>query len=345
MNLPYVLKKVNHTVLISDPSMIQYCIGTHFHVGERFLGLLIQDHQATLFLNQLFPYENKDLKIIRTRDDEDPILRLAELLKTNSLSVDHYLPSGFLLRLRDLKPEETFELDAQLDALRSIKNEHEIQLMIEASRLNDLVMAQVPSLLKVGVLENEVKDRIKSLFSELSDAVSFDPIVAFGDHASDPHAFATDRPLKENEAIVIDMGCVYKGYCSDMTRTFFLNNNPMKTIYDLVLKANLAAISKVKPGVLLSEIDNAARSVITEGGYGPYFIHRTGHGIGTSVHEPYPVSSESHVVCKEGMIFSIEPGIYIEGLGGIRIEDLVLVTSTGVEVLNHAPKDQEIIVA
>jgi Xaa-Pro dipeptidase len=215
--------------------------------------------------------------------------------------------------------------------------------MKEASRLNDVVMSQVPALLKVGVLESDVKTRIIELFKEITDGCSFDPIVAFGDHASDPHASTQDRPLKENEAIVIDMGCIYKGYCSDMTRTFFLKTNPMKDIYDLVLRANLAAISKVKPGVLLSEIDHAARSVITEGGYGPHFIHRTGHGIGTSVHEPYPVSSESQVVCQEGMIFSIEPGIYIEGVSGIRIEDLVLVTKTGVEVLNHYPKNKEII--
>lgn len=345
MNLNRVLNQIHHSVLISDPSMIQYLCGTHFHVGERFLGLLIQNQQATLFINQLFPYENKDLKIIRTRDEEDPIVKVAQLIDTKDLKVDHNLPSGFLLRLMDLKPECTFELDTQLDQLRSIKNEDEISLMRDASRLNDMVMTQVPRLLKVGVLESEVKNKIIELFKEVSDGCSFDPIVAFGDHASDPHAFAQDRPLEENEAIVIDMGCVYKGYCSDMTRTYFLRNNPMKEIYDLVLKANLAAISKVKPGVLLSEIDDAARSVITDGGYGSYFIHRTGHGIGTSVHEPYPVSSDSQVICQEGMIFSIEPGIYIEGQGGIRIEDLVLVTSTGVEVLNHSPKDQEVIFA
>jgi Xaa-Pro dipeptidase len=345
MNLDRVIKHIHHTVLISDPSMIQYLCGTHFHVGERFLGLLIQDQKATLFLNKLFPYENKDLEIIRTRDDEDPILEVAQHLHTNTIKVDHRLASGFLLRLMDLKPECTFRLDSILDQLRSIKNENEIFLMREASRLNDMVMTQVPSFLKVGVLESEVKNKIIELFKQNSDGCSFDPIVAFGDHASDPHAVAQDRPLKENEAIVIDMGCIYKGYCSDMTRTFFLNSNPMKDIYDLVLKANCAAISKVKPGVLLSEIDDAARSVITEGGYGPHFIHRTGHGIGTSVHEPFPVSSDSLVDCKEGMIFSIEPGIYIEGVGGIRIEDLVLVTRSGVEVLNHTPKNAEIIVA
>jgi Xaa-Pro dipeptidase len=118
----------------------------------------------------------------------------------------------------------------------------------------------------------------------------------------------------------------------------------MKEVYETVLKANRAAIKKVKPGVSLSEIDKAARSVIEDAGYGSYFIHRTGHGIGSSVHEPYPVSSESQVICQEGMIFSIEPGIYLPGVGGIRIEDLVLVTKDGVEVLNTYPKDQEIII-
>jgi Xaa-Pro dipeptidase len=128
-----------------------------------------------------------------------------------------------------------------------------------------------------------------------------------------------------------------------MTRSFFLEDNSLIDVYQTVLKANLAAINKVKPGVLLKEIDHAARSVIQSAGYGEYFIHRTGHGIGQEVHEPYDVSANSDVLCEVGMIFSIEPGIYLPSGGGIRIEDLVLVTEDGCEVLNQYPKNSPII--
>lgn len=345
MKIKHALAMTRHAVLVADPKMIQYLIGTRFEVGERFLGLLLQNEHATLFLNSLFPYENDDLIIVRYNDSEDPIPMVSKAWKGETLKVDHALASGFLLRLMKLRPLADYHLDTVMDEIRSIKDTDEIALMRKASELNDLVMTQVPFILKVGVTEIQVRDQILAMFNALTDGISFDPIVAFGDHASDPHAVPSHRTLKSSEAIVIDIGCLYKGYCSDMTRTFYLDTNPDKEIYELVRKANLAAIAAVKPGVSLSDIDKAARDVITQAGYGEFFIHRTGHGIGTSVHEPYPVSSESTILCTEGMIFSIEPGIYLKGRTGIRIEDLVLVTANGVEVLNHAPKDREIIQA
>ena len=343
MNVTRVLKQNQGSILISDPHMIQYLIGSYFDVGERFLGLLLQDQHATLFLNQLFPYINSALSLVRYNDDDDPISLVAQHIQSKVVSVDHALPSGFLLRLMNMKPTCTYQLDSTLDQFRSIKSEEEIQWMREASRLNDEVMAKVPTFLHIGVSESDIAAKIIALFNDLSEGCSFEPIVAFGDHAADPHAKAEDRTLKVGEPIVIDMGCKIHGYCSDMTRTFFVGVNSMEKVYATVLQANCAAIAHVKPGVLLSDVDAAARSVIADARYGPYFIHRTGHGIGTSVHEPYSVSSESTVLCQAGMIFSIEPGIYLPGIGGVRIEDLVLVTNDGVEVLNHYPKQAEII--
>ena len=345
MKIKHALALARHSVLVSDPKMIDYLIGTRFEVGERFLALLLQEDHAVLFLNRLFPYENAQLTIIRFGDDEDPIALLNKVWKGDTLKVDASLASGFLLRLMRMRPLADYQADTTMDQIRSIKDTDEIIKMREASRLNDLVMSKVPALLKEGVKESDVYDQLMDLFKSMTEGISFEPIIAFGEHASDPHAVAGDRILRKGEAIVIDMGCTYQGYCSDMTRTFFLDHNGMKRVYDTVLKANLAAIAAVKPGVSLSHIDKAARDVITAAGYGSQFVHRTGHGIGTSVHEPYPVSAESEVLCREGMIFSIEPGIYLPGTGGVRIEDLVLVTADGVEVLNSYPKHAEIIKA
>ena len=214
----------------------------------------------------------------------------------------------------------------------------------QASHINDQAMEIVKSYIKEGISEIELASRIPEIFISLgAQDVSFTPIVAFGVNTSDPHAVPNNTKLEKGMPIIIDMGCIYDGYCSDMTRSFFYQENTLNEIYSIVKRANIAAIEKVKPGVLLKDIDHAARSVIKETGFGEYFIHRTGHGIGQDVHEPYDVNATSEHLCEVGMIFSIEPGIYIPNKGGIRIEDLILVTEDGCEVLNHYPKDLEIL--
>lgn len=343
MNLLKLQQRLTHPILITDENMIDYCVGQHFHVSERFIALLITPTQAKLFLNNLFPTQ-LSLDLVRFSDTDDVIQLLANTLTEDTLHVDKHLRAEFLLKLMKLKPLLKVEIDTLADRVRSIKDANEKTKMRLASKLNDDVMNQVPSLLKIGVSEKEVAESIKALFVELgSDGISFDPIVAFGDHCSDPHAMPSDRCLKENESIIIDMGGIKEGYCSDMTRTFFINSNPIQEVYDCVKRANLAAEAIIRPGVKFSDIDKAARDVITHAGYGEFFIHRTGHGIGRDVHEPYDVSSSNDLYVEEGMCFSIEPGIYLEGKAGVRIEDLVLVTSDGCEVLNHYPKDSELI--
>lgn len=339
MKLKALQNTLEKATLITDAKMIHYLIGQHFHVGERFLGLLIDSNQSVLFLNDLFPYPHPTLKIVRFKDSEDPIKLLASYIHDDVLFVDKSLQAGFLLKLLKYKPLLELKIDVLADHLRSIKDKDEQAKMMEASRINDAVMKEVPSLLKEGITELDVANAIEHLFYQQgADALSFEPIVAFGDHCADPHAIPSERKLKQGESIIIDMGCVKEGYCSDMTRTYFLGNHSHQYLYDLVLKANLEAIKTIRPGILFKEVDHAARSVIEKAGYGQYFIHRTGHGIGQDVHEPYDVSSTSEARIQAGMCFSIEPGIYIEGQVGIRIEDLVCVTEDGCIVLNQADK-------
>jgi Xaa-Pro dipeptidase len=343
MRIHEIEPQLSTDVLVSDPVMIAYLIGIRFHPGERFLGLLVKPTGSVLFLNTLFPVENPAVELVRYSDDQDVLSLVAKRVVGDVLPVDHSLASGFLLGLMERLPTVRFQVDALMDRWRSVKSADEIEAMRQASRVNDAVMAKVPSLLVPGVRESQVHDQLVAWFEEVSDGVSFDPIVAFGDHAADPHAVSGDRVLTEGDGVVVDIGCVLNGYCSDMTRTFFVWHSAMAQAYELVLAANRNAIAHVKPGVLLSDIDAAARSVIQAGGYGDAFVHRTGHGIGSSVHEPYPVSASSTVRCVPGMIFSIEPGIYVEGRGGVRIEDLVLVTDEGCDVLNAYPKDHPVL--
>ena len=170
--------------------------------------------------------------------------------------------------------------------------------------------------------------------------VSFSPLICYGENSAIPHHDSgTDMP-KDNVAILIDMGGRTNGYCSDMTRSFFYGDAPEEylKIYELVRQANLAGIAAVKPGVKIKDVDNATRSVIADAGYGEFFTHRTGHGIGIEVHEYPDVNSINEMVIEEGMTFSVEPGIYLPNKYGVRIEDIVLVTKDGCEVLNSYPK-------
>ena len=328
--------------LVSDPNAIRYFTGTAFAPGERLLALVVKSSgEATLLINKLFLYEG-GIPAVWYSDAQDGTALLGGLLE-GAVAVDKSFPARFLLRLQQLRPELRLALGTVIDEVKAVKTPEEQQKMRRASLVNDSVMAEVARMIAVGKSERQLRDEIDALFAKVSQGNSFDTIVAYGDHAADPHGVPGDRVLRPGENVVVDMGCIVDGYCSDMTRTFFVGENTEKEIYDTVLRANLAGIAAVKPGIPFREIDLAARKVIEDAGYGEYFIHRLGHGIGMEVHEPFDVSATDEVIVEEGMCFSIEPGIYIPGRVGIRIEDLVCVTKDGCQVLNAYPKDQEVL--
>lgn len=330
-------EKVDRFLLI-DTTSIDYLIGHRFHPGERFLGLLVsQNETPILFLNRLFPCEQSELfSVVDISDGDDIIALLGQYLQGNQ-AIDDHLPAAIVLPLIAKVP--SLQVGSYLvNELRLIKDQEEQNRMRAASKCNDEVMAEVEALLHVGVSDLEVEDQIHAIHRRLGVTASFPPIVAFQQTASDPHGSANGQTLQQNDCVVIDMGLVLDDYCSDMTRTFLFGETKMKDIYEVVRQANLAAIACVAPGVRFCDIDEAARSVIADAGYGQYFTHRTGHGIGLDVHEPMDVGPANEAIVKEGMCFSIEPGIYLPGVGGVRIEDLVLVSEHGAEVLNAYPK-------
>ena len=338
-------------LLISDPNAIYYLINRWIHPGERFLGLLINKNgDVSLFLNILFPFdETEGLKLISYSDTDDLTKLLTKYINKDWIvGVDKNLAARFLLPMINNKIAKSF-VDGSIcvDKTRAVKDEEEKQLMRKSSQINDQAMAIFKSLAKEGISEKQMADQFLDIYKSLgAEDYSFEPIVAFGLNAADPHHMPDETKLKVGDVVLIDVGCKYKGYCSDMTRTFFFRKKPdelQEKIYNLVCKANEDAEKFVRKGVRLCDIDKTARDVIENGGYGKYFTHRLGHFIGIEDHEYGDVSSAFTDPCETDNIFSIEPGIYDPQTMGCRIEDLVIVTDEGCEVLNHYPHDIEII--
>jgi Xaa-Pro dipeptidase len=233
-----------------------------------------------------------------------------------------------------------------VDLIRARKDEKELDLMRAASLLNDRAMEEIQGFIHEGVTEKELAEAVSGIYKRLgTEGVSFETLIGFGANAADGHHAPDDTKLREGDAVLIDMGCIKDGYCSDMTRTFFFRSvsDRMKAVYNLVKTANEEARAKIRPGVPLRDIDGIARKIISDAGYGKYFTHRLGHFIGIEVHEFGDVSGASEIIAEPGMVFSIEPGIYLPQEGGVRIEDLVIVTETGCETLNHVPRELKII--
>lgn len=321
------------------------------HPGERFLGLLISDKkEPILFLNDLFPYQETEGMVKVGFCDTDNIMEIVKGYLNNdvALGVDKTMYAHFLLKLMDLNAATKFVNGSiAVDRARALKDEEEIVLMRKSSHVNDLVMEDLVKLVHEGVTEIEIADQMMGLYLKHgATGFSFDPIVSFGKNAADPHHSPDHTVLQPGDCVLFDIGGVVDGYCSDMTRTFFykfVKDEKHRTIYNLVKEANESSEEMVQKGIELRSLDLNARRVITEGGYGEYFTHRLGHFIGVEDHEFGDVSSSNENLTEVGNIFSIEPGIYVPNEVGVRIEDLVLVTEDGHEVLNKFSRELQII--
>lgn len=333
-------------LLISDPVSIDYILGYQNHPGERLYVLLIdQLGNKTLFLNTLFFVDQTiEANLIYYSDTDKPLQLIARLLKDcKRLGVDKDWPAKFLLPLERLLDDcHFYNGSICIDTVRMVKDMNEQIVMVEASNINDHAMQDVLNLTVKGLNEEEIASKLPAIYQKYgASGNSFHPIIAFGKNGANPHHDNSKSTVQPGDSILIDMGCKYLGYCSDMTRTFFYKevSDEQRVVYNLVRKANESAIAMIKPGVRLCDIDKTARDVISDGGYGDFFTHRLGHFIGRDVHEYGDVSSNFDMEVEAGMIFSIEPGIYLKDQFGVRIEDLVLVTQDGCKVLNSYPKD------
>lgn len=229
-----------------------------------------------------------------------------------------------------------------IEELRLIKSETELAIMKTAAEIADAAYTHILTFVKPGMKEIEVSNELE-FFMRKQGATqsSFDTIVASGYRSALPHGVASDKEIQKGELVTLDYGALYNGYCSDITRTFAVGeiSDKLREIYDIVLEANLRGVAGVKPGITGKEADALTRDYITEKGYGQYFGHSTGHGLGMDVHESPALSFRSDTVLKPGMVVTVEPGIYIPEVGGCRIEDDLVLTADGSERLTVSTKD------
>ena len=237
-------------------------------------------------------------------------------------------------------------IDEKINDLRVIKSEDELENMRKAAELADYAIEVGCKEIAEGKTELEILNAIELAVKEKGAAqMSFDTMVLSGPKTASPHGTPGERKIQKGDFILFDLGVVYNGYCSDITRTvaFGEPTADKREIYETVRRAEEAAVQAVKPGITAMELDKIARDVITDAGYGEYFTHRLGHGLGISVHEFPSITGVNEMKLETGMVFTIEPGIYHPEITGVRIEDDVVVTADGVEVLTKFPKELQIL--
>ncbi len=261
-------------------------------------------------------------------------------LQTLAFESDYFLYSTFL-RLEKMACKQRLELKAEsglVEKMRAVKDERELKLLRRSTDLNEKVFQSVYQTIEPGMSEREIALALELTMREMgAEGPSFDTIVAFGTNAAKPHAVPTDRVLQAGELVLIDMGLILNGYCSDMTRTF-VAGKPDPTFVErhrVVRQAMLAGIKAIRAGVSGVEVDRAARQVLIDAGYGDAFGHGLGHGVGIAVHEDPRLSPRGTKKLQAGMVVTVEPGLYLADWGGIRLENMVIVTEDGAEVMNH----------
>jgi Xaa-Pro dipeptidase len=334
--------------LVGEPLTIYYLSGVMLHPYERFMGLVLD--AAARRTDAIVPGVDRggmsDAGIDENvyDDSEGPSKYIKKLLSRGGrVGIEkHYysIKIGELLSSLGLEMEDVGAVVAQA---RLRKDEYEIKQLRAAAVCSDKALAAVRGMIKPGVTEMEIS---LALLCEMARTPDFKPDpyiiqVLTGPRSANPHGISSGVKIAERDVITLDFCGYLNFYWSDYTRTMFVGSvdDEFRKIYGIVLEAQLAAIAASRPGVPASEVDRAARDVITKAGYGEQFIHRTGHGLGLNIHEsPYITSANKDTLLENGMVFTIEPGIYLRGKGGVRIEDDILVVPGGCEVLNSYSK-------
>jgi Xaa-Pro dipeptidase len=338
---------------------MRYLTNLDFHLMERPTVLLIRKDGKTAFVlpklestraeksfstEQLFTYGDNPATWIDAFKSAGDYLQIGKSKIGVESTRLRFLELNFLKN--SLPESEIISADEVFANFRIMKEESEILFMKKAAQIAQNALVETLQKPVIGKSEKELASLlIINLLKNGSGELPFLPIVASGPNSADPHATPSDHVIQPGELLLFDWGASYEGYASDITRTFAVDDvDPIfYEIADIVLKANQKGFKTAMPGVTAGSIDDATREVISQSGYGEYFFHRTGHGLGMEGHETPYIFSENSVVLRPGMVFTIEPGIYLSDKGGVRIEDDVVITENGAEALTDLPRELQTI--
>lgn len=338
----------NFPYLITDLNNIKYLTGftgsNAYLIIDEKESFIISDSRYEEYIKSILP---RGVKFhIQEGSASEAIKKCTDIIAKKELFVESHnitlsLYSELKKALKKIKIISATEDPVSI--LRSIKDDEEIRLLREACAITDRCFTHLLQYIKPGLSEWDIAVEIDHFYKKNGcTACSFDPIVASGTGSSMPHYKpAEDKKITKGDILLIDMGCLYKGYNSDLTRTIFVDSvdSTLGEIYNIVYDAQKKAVNSVKPGIDTRELDSIARKVITDYGYGDNFGHGLGHGVGIEIHELPAIKKFTSAIIKKNMVITIEPGIYIPGKGGVRIEDTVLVTSGGCEILTKSSKE------
>lgn len=342
-------------IMIAPSSDMEYLIDYHAHADERLNCMVILKDRSHYHISPMINYEEAKGKYLEGSkfyiwaDGEGFLDTVVKSFNDYSLigkriGVNETIRGIDVIDINELVDVKLLNAHKMLEEFRIIKSDEEIKYMKEAGRIADEVMMDIKGFIKPGLLESDVIEEIKRLYQEKgAESISFDPIVATGPSSSMPHYNAGTRKIEVGDSIVVDCGCRYNNVCSDTSRTFFVGepSDFQREIYEICKKSTIAAQNEVKAGMTAASIDKISRDIIDGEGYAENFFNRTGHGIGFSVHEAPYIKANNNLVLENGMAFSIEPGIYIPGKFGMRVENIIIVENgVGISV-NNSPIDIE----
>ena len=328
---------------------LYYITSKRFHLSERPVVLFIEQDALTFILPELESQKVSDLDVdfLTYSDVTGPGKAFDKFFEDHhfaKIGVESRIIRHLELNLIDRNNVEILDAMSIFAELRTKKSEAEIQYIEKAVSIAEKSLTSIIHKLSSGITESDFASYlvIELLKNGSESELPFSPIVASGINGANPHHFPTEKVIEKDELVIIDWGANYKGYFSDITRTFATGKNidsKLLKAFELVRLANSAARLKSENGVSAGDVDLAARSIIDESGFGEYFIHRTGHGLGLEIHEEPNIKQNEKFILRKGNIYTIEPGIYLPDLGGIRIEDDVLIESSGSRSLTTIPRD------